>query len=154
MRRYETIFILDPDLSDDQRDPVFERVTDLINRHEGFLVVVDKWGPKKLAYEIKKKPRGYYVRLDFCGTGLLVDEIERFFRIDDRVLKYMTILMEKIFPFELIFEMHLKVKLPKYLHLLYSTTQQLHYHLANILEKTLCQPRHLSKEASLLLCLY
>ena len=95
MRRYETIFILDPDLSDDQRDPVFERVGDLIRRHDGLLVTLDKWGPKKLAYEIKKKPRGYYVRLDFCGTGLLVDEVERFFRIDDRVLKYMTILMEK-----------------------------------------------------------
>jgi small subunit ribosomal protein S6 len=104
MRRYETIFILDPDLSDDQRGPVFERVTDLIPRHDGLLVVLDKWGTKKLAYEIKKKPRGYYVRLDFCGNGHLVDEIERFFRIDDRVLKYMTILMEKAVDIEKIKE--------------------------------------------------
>jgi small subunit ribosomal protein S6 len=104
MRRYETIFILDPDLSDDQRDSVFERVTDLIPRHDGLLVVLDKWGTKKLAYEIKKKPRGYYVRLDFCGNGHLVDEIERFFRIDDRVLKYMTILMEKAVDIEKIKE--------------------------------------------------
>ena len=104
MRRYETIFIHDPDLSDDQRDSVFERVTDLIPRHDGLLVVLDKWGTKKLAYEIKKKPRGYYVRLDFCGNGLLVDEIERSFRIDDRVLKYMTILMEKAVDIEKIKE--------------------------------------------------
>ena len=55
----------------------------------------DDWGLKRLAYEIKKKPRGYYVRLDYCGTGALVDEMERFFRIDDRVLKYMTVLLDK-----------------------------------------------------------
>ena len=92
MRRYETIFIVDPDLSDEQQDPVFERLTDLINQHKGIFVKLDRWGTKKLAYEIKKKSRGCYVRLDYCGNGLLVDEIERFFRIDDRILKYMTVL--------------------------------------------------------------
>ena len=55
----------------------------------------DDWGNRKLAYPIKKKSRGYFVRIDFCGTGSLVDEMERFFRIDDRVLKYMTVLVEK-----------------------------------------------------------
>ena len=49
---------------------------------------------EKVIDEIKKKHRGYYVRLDYCGNGDLVDEIERFFRIDDRILKYMTILLE------------------------------------------------------------
>ena len=43
----------------------------------------------------RKKKRGYYVRLYYCGTGPLVNEIERFFRIDDRVLKYMTVLLEE-----------------------------------------------------------
>ena len=59
------------------------------------LVLVDEWGSKKLAYDIKKKVRGYYVRLDYCGSGSLVNEIERSFRIDDRILKYMTVLLEK-----------------------------------------------------------
>jgi small subunit ribosomal protein S6 len=95
MRRYETIFIIDPDLSEEGRAPLFERLKDLFPQHNGLLVVIDEWGAKKLAYEIKKKARGYYVRLDYCGTGLLVNEIERFFRIDDRVLKYMTVLLEK-----------------------------------------------------------
>jgi len=95
MRRYETIFIIDPDLSEEGRAPLFERLKDLFLQHNGLLVVVDEWGARKLAYEIKKKPRGYYVRLDYCGTGILVNEIERFFRIDDRVLKYMTVLLEK-----------------------------------------------------------
>ena len=95
MRRYETIFIIDPDLSEEGRAPLFERLKDLFPQHNGLLVEIDEWGAKKLAYEIKKKSRGYYVRLDYCGTGILVNEIERFFRIDDRVLKYMTVLLEK-----------------------------------------------------------
>ncbi|HUV51006.1 MAG TPA: 30S ribosomal protein S6 [Anaerolineae bacterium] len=95
MRRYETIVIIDPDLSNEQRLPVFEKTKGLIIQQGGFLVVVDEWGDKRLAYEIKKKSRGYYVRLDFCGTGALVSEIERFFRIDDSVLKYMTVLLDK-----------------------------------------------------------
>lgn len=95
MRRYETIFIADPDLSDEERTPLLDRIKDLIPEHDGFLVRVDEWGSKKLAYEIKKKVRGYYIRFDYCGAGDLVDEIERLFRIDDRVLKYMTVLLEK-----------------------------------------------------------
>ncbi len=95
MRRYETIVIIDPDLSNEQRLPVFERLKDLIVQQGGFLVIVDEWGDKRLAYEIKKKSRGYYVRLDFCGTGALVNEMERFFRIDERALKYMTVLLDK-----------------------------------------------------------
>ena len=95
MRRYETIFIINPDLSAEERNTIFDRLNDLIPKQGGFIVEQDEWGLKKLAYEIKKKPRGYYVRLDYCGTGAVVDEMERLFRIDDRVLKYMTIVMDK-----------------------------------------------------------
>jgi small subunit ribosomal protein S6 len=95
MRRYETIVIIDPDLSTEKREPVLERVKDVIAQQGGYLAFIDDWGARKLAYEIKKKERGYYVRFDFCATGAVVDEIERFFRIDDRVLKYMTVLLDK-----------------------------------------------------------
>ena len=95
MRRYETIYIMDPDLSEEKRTEVSDRIEELVKQQGGFLAEMDKWGARKLAYEIKKKERGYYVRLDLCGTGELVNEIERFFRIDDRVLKYMTILLDK-----------------------------------------------------------
>jgi small subunit ribosomal protein S6 len=95
MRRYETFVIFDPDLSEEERSPVIDRIKETIKKQDGFLVDVDDWGARKLAYEIKKKFRGYYNRLDYCGTGPLVNELERFFRIDDRVLKYMTVLLEK-----------------------------------------------------------
>lgn len=95
MRRYETIFIMDPDVSEEGRTPVFEKLEELVPQEGGFIVEREEWGVKKLAYDIKKKNRGYYVRLDYCGSGALVDEVERFFRIDDRLLKYMTIVLDK-----------------------------------------------------------
>jgi small subunit ribosomal protein S6 len=95
MRRYETIIIADPDLSAEQRDPLLQRVSDVVKEGNGYLALTDEWGARKLAYEIKKKNRGYYIRFDFCGTGAVVNEMERFFRIDDRVLKYMTVLLDK-----------------------------------------------------------
>ncbi|KPJ77152.1 MAG: hypothetical protein AMJ54_09065 [Deltaproteobacteria bacterium SG8_13] len=95
MRRYETFVIFDPDLSDEERVPVVDRIKETITKQDGFLVEVDDWGSRKLAYEIKKKSRGYYNRLDYCGGGPLVNELERFFRIDDRVLKYMTVQLEE-----------------------------------------------------------
>jgi small subunit ribosomal protein S6 len=110
MRRYETIFIADNDLSEENRSPIVEKLKDLIHQHSGLLVMVDEWGSKKLAYEIKKKARGYYVRLDYCGSGILVNEIERFFRIDDRILKYMTVLLDKDVDIEAVNEEIAKAK--------------------------------------------
>ena len=95
MRRYECIIILDPELSEEQRLPVLDRVKEMIPQQEGLLVEIDEWGSRKLSYEIKKKERGYYIRFDFCGATGLVDEMERFFRIADGVLKYMTVLIDE-----------------------------------------------------------
>ncbi len=95
MRRYETIFILDPDVSEEQRGGVFGRLDELVDQKNGFQIETDEWGVRKLAYPIKKRPRGEYVRVEYCGEGMLVDEIERFFRIDDRILKYMTVVLDK-----------------------------------------------------------
>ncbi len=95
MKRYETIVIIDPDLSKEAETPILERVNDLIPQYKGFLIGTDDWGTKKLAYEIKKKNRGHYVRLDFCGDGALIQEMERFFRINDKVLKFMTVLLDE-----------------------------------------------------------
>jgi small subunit ribosomal protein S6 len=94
MRRYETVVIVDPEISEENRQPVFQKIQDIIDQDNGFLVNLDEWGTKKLAYEIKKKPRGYYACLDYCGTGPTVSELERFFRIDDRVLKFLTIMLD------------------------------------------------------------
>ncbi|MBF0225463.1 MAG: 30S ribosomal protein S6 [Desulfobacterales bacterium] len=94
MKRYETIVIIDPDVSDDDREKLVDKITNLIDKFEGFIAFKDEWGLRKLAYEIKKKLRGYYIRFDYCGPGKLVAELERNLRIDDRVIRFLTILLQ------------------------------------------------------------
>jgi small subunit ribosomal protein S6 len=96
MRRYETFIIISPDLSEEQRGPLLDRVRETMTQMGGFIVREDVWGSRRLAYPIRKKERGFYVRFDYCGSSQLVNEIERFFRIDERVLKYMTVLLDKL----------------------------------------------------------
>ncbi len=95
MKRYETIVIVDPDLSDEGRGPLFDRIKEIIPHQGGTLIDIEDWGVKRLAYDIKKKPRGFYARLDYCGNGTVVDELERFFRIDDRMMKYLTVVIDE-----------------------------------------------------------
>lgn len=94
MNHYETIFIVDPDTPAADQDTIFEKVKTQIDR-DGKLIVFDDWGTRKLAYEINKKRQGRYVRLDYCGNGPLVEEMERNFRLDYRILKFMTILLAR-----------------------------------------------------------
>ena len=93
MRKYETIFISDPDLQDQTRKDLFDKVRNIIAKEGGILLNFDEWGNKKLAYEIKKKLRGHYVCATYGGTGDLVKELERNFRLSDAVMKFMTILL-------------------------------------------------------------
>jgi len=95
MRRYETVFIANPSLSQEERQPLFDKLTQLISDGQGLLVKFDEWGVKSLAYEVKKHTRGYYVLTDFCGDGPLVKELERNLGLDDRFLKYMTVCTAK-----------------------------------------------------------
>ena len=94
MNRYETIFIVDADTPADDQKSIFDRVESLISQQNGTLLVFDDWGVKKLAYEIKNKKQGHYVRLDYCGSGALVDDIERIFRHEHRILRFMTVRLE------------------------------------------------------------
>jgi small subunit ribosomal protein S6 len=91
MRRYETIFILRPSQSEDEINTIIENTKKVILDEKGAIIGLSRWGLKKLAYTIKKEIQGQYVFCDFAGTPAAVAEIERKFRIDDAVLKYLTI---------------------------------------------------------------
>lgn len=91
MRRYETIYILRSNLSEDQVNSVIEYANKIILDDAGTIISLNKWGMKKFAYLIKKETQGYYVYCDYAGTPAAVAEVERRFRIDDSVLKYMTV---------------------------------------------------------------
>ncbi len=93
MRKYETVFISDPDLQEKAREELFDKVRNIISKEKGILLDFDEWGNKKLAYEIKKKFRGHYVCATYGGTGDLVKELERNMRLTDAILKFMTIVI-------------------------------------------------------------
>ncbi|MDX9834640.1 MAG: 30S ribosomal protein S6 [Desulfobulbus sp.] len=91
MRHYESTFILRPNLGEELTTEIIDRTVGIITGDEGSIICLDRWGIKRLAYEIHKETQGYYVYLNYAAPSKAVDEIERIFRIDDRVLRYLTI---------------------------------------------------------------
>ncbi|WP_456384543.1 30S ribosomal protein S6 [Desulfolithobacter sp.] len=91
MRHYETTYILRPNLGEDQFTEIIERTNAIITDDGGTIIDLDRWGMKRLAYEIRKEVQGYYVYINYAAPATAVEEMERIFRIDDRVLRYLTI---------------------------------------------------------------
>jgi small subunit ribosomal protein S6 len=91
MRRYETICIVNPNLDADSLKEVVAKFSGVIQKLKGYLFAVNEWGKMKLAYEVKKFDKGYYLVLDFCGLPVVVRELERSLKLDDRILKYITV---------------------------------------------------------------
>ncbi len=91
MRRYETTYILRPTLSEDEVTAVIEATNSILSGDNGQIIALDKWGVRTLAYLIQKETQGYYVYCDYATSPTNVAEMERKFRIDDSVMKYMTI---------------------------------------------------------------
>lgn len=91
MRRYETIFITNADLSEEDINGLVERYSAIVKDLKGTVIKIDKWGKRKLAYEINKHSRGYYVLIDYAGSAAIVTELERNLRIGEQILKFMTV---------------------------------------------------------------
>jgi small subunit ribosomal protein S6 len=91
MRLYETLYLINPDLADEDYRGVVDKFNNLIDKNKGVLIKVDEWGKKTLAYDVKKFDKGSYVLLNYCGEPDLISELRRDFKLDDRVLKYQTI---------------------------------------------------------------
>lgn len=92
MRRYETVLIAHSDLSEDEIGKLVARYSGIVAGQKGILVKVEKWGKRRLAYLIRKQTRGFYILLDYAGAGAAVNELERNLKIDDKILKFMTVL--------------------------------------------------------------
>jgi small subunit ribosomal protein S6 len=90
MRRYETVWVVNGDLPDEEIKATIDKFTKIITGQGGTLVSVEEWGRRKLAYKIEGTLRGYYIIADFAGLPAAVKELERNYRIDDRVIRYLT----------------------------------------------------------------
>jgi small subunit ribosomal protein S6 len=95
MRKYETIYIVKPDLAEDDLKAVTEKVQEIISGNKAEVKKLEDWGVRKLAYHINKFPRGRYFYLRFDAGADLVAELERRLRLDDRVLRYQSVKLEK-----------------------------------------------------------
>ena len=90
MRRYESVWVVNGDLPDEEVKATIDKFSRILTTNEGTLVGMEEWGRKKLAFKIKGSARGYYVLVDYAGTPATVKELERNYRIDDRIIRYLT----------------------------------------------------------------
>lgn len=95
MRMYETIFIVQPDLGEEDIKGLTAKVQEVITSMNGDFKKLEDWGPRKLAYPINKFTRGRYYFLRFDGDAPLIAELERRLRLDDKVLRYQSVKIEK-----------------------------------------------------------
>jgi small subunit ribosomal protein S6 len=90
--KYETTFILEPGLDENRVNEEIEKVSGWIRDLGGELLDVQRWGKRRLAYEIHKKRDGIYTLLTYQGPGAMVKEVERRMRLDEAVMRTLTVL--------------------------------------------------------------
>ncbi|KGK86797.1 30S ribosomal protein S6 [Clostridium sp. HMP27] len=95
MRKYETIFILNPSLDEEAVKATVEKFKGVIESNGGAVENVDFWGRRKLAYEINKISEGYYTLFNFNAGPELPKELDRLFRINDSVIRHIIVKDEK-----------------------------------------------------------
>ena len=91
MKHYETLYIVNPELDDENYKAVVDKFRDLIEKEKGVIVKLEEWGKQRLAYLVKKFDQGAYVLMDYCGGPGVTAELERDLKLDDRILKYQTV---------------------------------------------------------------
>ncbi len=92
-RLYETTFIVNAALEEDDIESIVRRVTEYVENHGGNIVDVNKWGRRRLAYPIKKKFNGFYVYLAYDITPDIIPLLERFFVLEENVLRHLTVIL-------------------------------------------------------------
>ncbi len=97
LRFYETFYLLHPELNDEERSEISQKLQDIIAEKGGEVVKVDPWPLQKLAYKVNKQTHGYYVLMEYGAPGDAIEELTRNLRIDERVLKFTTVKKDDTF---------------------------------------------------------
>ena len=95
MNQYETVFILTPVLSDEQMKETVAKFRNLLTDNGAEILNEEIWGLKKMAYAIEKKSTGFYCLVEFKGEPSIVNTLETGFRRDEKVIRYMTVRLDK-----------------------------------------------------------
>ena len=91
MNKYELLYIIDNDLSEDEKQAVIDRLSAVVTTAGGEVIALDKWGERKYAYDIKFKSAGYYVLMNFQAAESVPAELERQLRNADAIVRFMII---------------------------------------------------------------
>ena len=91
MNKYELLFILDNDASEETKQSIIDKISTIITSNEGTVDTLDKWGTRKLAYIINFKNEGYYVLVEFTAPAQVPAMIDRQIRITDEAVRCMII---------------------------------------------------------------
>jgi small subunit ribosomal protein S6 len=91
MNHYELLFVLKPTLTDEETKAQIAKIQDSITAQDATIVATDDMGMRKLAYPVEKNERGYYTVTYFQAPGVAIAEIERQLRINEEILKFMTV---------------------------------------------------------------
>ena len=94
-RIYEEIFIIRPDATEEEIAPIVDQVKTTVTSAGGTIDKEERWGVRKLAYRVEKRNEGYYVLMQFTAGAQTVKEVERRLRVNDAVLKYMTVRIDE-----------------------------------------------------------
>ena len=89
--KYETVFILTPELPAAEIDETIKEAEDLITKEGGTVVKTERWEKKRLAYTVKKHKYGYYVLIRFDAPPSLISSLERYFKLKEHIIKYLTV---------------------------------------------------------------
>jgi small subunit ribosomal protein S6 len=92
VREYEFTFIVQPEITEEGLQGVCDRYDALLEKHGAIRLHYDDWGRRRLAYEIQKFQKGHYLILHFLDDGKVVPELERVSKIDDSILRFLTVL--------------------------------------------------------------
>ena len=95
MNRYETVFILNPVLSEDQIKETVKKYEDFLTSKGAKMIAKENWGLKKLAYPIQNKKSGFYHLFDYNVAGETIEQLEVEFRRDERFMRYLTVKLDK-----------------------------------------------------------
>jgi small subunit ribosomal protein S6 len=95
MNQYETVFIMTPVLTDEMVKDAVAKFEKVLKENGAEIVHQASWGLRKLAYPIQKKSTGFYHLMEFKAEGTLVDKLELEFRRDERILRFLTVALDK-----------------------------------------------------------
>jgi small subunit ribosomal protein S6 len=94
MKNYETVFILNPVLSDDQAKDTVEKFLKVLSKAKAEVINVEQWGLKKMAYPIQNKSTGFYNLIEFAADPQTIQTLETEYRRDESVLRFLTTVLD------------------------------------------------------------